>query len=77
MTGLFMFANVTCLEMMKIANNNLIDQLSTKNQWIDSLTHMFAFTYLSLACTECAILKAFDGPCSYTEFDYLEWGKIA
>ena len=30
MVGSFMFTNVTCLEMMKIANNNLIRQLSTK-----------------------------------------------
>ena len=47
MTGLLMFANITRLEIMKIANNNLIRELSTKlgeeNQRIDSLASTFAY----------------------------------
>ena len=30
MTNSFMFANVTCLEIMKIENSNLMRELSTK-----------------------------------------------
>ena len=63
-----MFTSVTCLEMMKTANNKvkqLSTKLSEKNQLIDSLMPAFTFIRVfDLVRTECAILKTFDRPWS-------------
>ena len=65
MTNSFMFAHVTCLEMMKITNNNLIRQLSTKLDEKKSKSAFNAcvcvYSCLNFALTECTVLKDLTG----------------